>query len=213
MDHDEAVLSQAVERYWLGELAPPKREEFEEHFFVCPLCAEALSLTEALEANVRAAATEKSVQPRFRAWPSWVPAIAAALLVGVVGFDRLVEIPGYRDQISALSAPQVVEPVVLHEAQRGAESSTVIVSKTSPLYYVKFDVADPSGTGYDCVVQTRGGVTVEEMKSVRPPRGGELSLRFDARKTPPGDYVLMLMEPGSRVPSHSYPFSVRAESR
>ena len=39
MDHNEAVRIQATEKYVLGELSPPLRDEFEEHFFECQECA------------------------------------------------------------------------------------------------------------------------------------------------------------------------------
>ncbi len=39
MDHNEAVLMQAAEKYVLGELSPVLREEYEEHFFGCAACA------------------------------------------------------------------------------------------------------------------------------------------------------------------------------
>ena len=39
MDHNEALQLQAVEKYVLGELPPPLRDEFEKHFFDCQECA------------------------------------------------------------------------------------------------------------------------------------------------------------------------------
>ena len=39
MDHNEALQLQAAEKYVLGELSPPLRDEFEEHFFECQECA------------------------------------------------------------------------------------------------------------------------------------------------------------------------------
>ena len=53
-DHHQAVSSRAVERYLLGELSSPLREEFEDHFFCCPQCAEALRVGVILRDNARA---------------------------------------------------------------------------------------------------------------------------------------------------------------
>jgi hypothetical protein len=53
-DHQQAVSSQAVERYLLGELTSPLREAFEDHFFGCSHCAEALRTGSLLRENVRA---------------------------------------------------------------------------------------------------------------------------------------------------------------
>lgn len=44
MDHTEAVRKLAVEQYLLGELSGRELEEFEEHFFGCPECVEALEI-------------------------------------------------------------------------------------------------------------------------------------------------------------------------
>jgi anti-sigma factor RsiW len=53
-DHQQAVRTHAVERYLLDELPSPLREEFEDHFFTCPQCAEALRTGTMLRDNVRA---------------------------------------------------------------------------------------------------------------------------------------------------------------
>jgi len=39
MDHSEALRQQAAEKYVLGELPKPLRDEFEQHFFDCQECA------------------------------------------------------------------------------------------------------------------------------------------------------------------------------
>lgn len=53
-DHQRAVYLHAVESYLLDELAPALREEFEEHFFECLECAEALRTGWILQQNGRA---------------------------------------------------------------------------------------------------------------------------------------------------------------
>ena len=39
MNHAEAVETQVVERYLLGELNDSETEEFEQHYFACADCA------------------------------------------------------------------------------------------------------------------------------------------------------------------------------
>jgi anti-sigma factor RsiW len=53
MDHAEAVRVLAVEQYLLGELSGPEREAFEEHFFSCPECVEALEFGAGFMKNAR----------------------------------------------------------------------------------------------------------------------------------------------------------------
>ena len=45
MEHQEAIRLGAVEKYLLGELPTPQRDEFEEHFFDCRECAAELRMT------------------------------------------------------------------------------------------------------------------------------------------------------------------------
>jgi len=53
MDHNEALRLQAAEKYVLGELPPPLRDEFEEHFFDCQECALDVTATAGFVNNVR----------------------------------------------------------------------------------------------------------------------------------------------------------------
>ena len=53
MDHNEALRLQAAEKYVLGELSPPLRNEFEAHFFECQECALDLKATAAFVDNAR----------------------------------------------------------------------------------------------------------------------------------------------------------------
>ena len=54
MDHNEALRLQAAEKYVLGELPPPLRDEFEAHFFECQECAQDVIATAAFVDNARA---------------------------------------------------------------------------------------------------------------------------------------------------------------
>ena len=93
MDHEAATHLHATERYLLEELSPAERDEFEEHYFTCPECAEDVRLALEFRANARAVFREKKFaaepKPR-RAWRAWLrPALVfsaglnLALLVGI----------------------------------------------------------------------------------------------------------------------------------
>ena len=43
MDHTAVVREKTTERYLLNELDPEVRDEFEEHYFDCPECAQDVS--------------------------------------------------------------------------------------------------------------------------------------------------------------------------
>src|SRR5579859_7140734 len=40
MNHEEAIRMMGTEQYLLNELSPELREQFEEHFFDCGICAQ-----------------------------------------------------------------------------------------------------------------------------------------------------------------------------
>jgi hypothetical protein len=78
MEHDEAIRSQAAERYVARELSAAGREAFEEHFLGCRECADDVHFELAFAANVRAVLREQQVerQPTLEplkkgAWESW----------------------------------------------------------------------------------------------------------------------------------------------
>ncbi|MFB3825299.1 MAG: hypothetical protein ACE15B_00975 [Bryobacteraceae bacterium] len=59
MDHESAIELRAAERCRAGELSPAGRDAFEERFFSCPKCAEAVRFELAFAANARAAVREQ----------------------------------------------------------------------------------------------------------------------------------------------------------
>jgi len=113
MDHDVVVRQKMTERYLLNELEPEARDEFEEHFFVCPECAMDVRAASAfVERSKAVLATQddmaevtvpESSRPR-RGWLDWLrPNIAAPVIAGllaIVGVQNL--------------GPKKSEPVVLH---------------------------------------------------------------------------------------------------
>jgi len=113
MDHTEAVKLQAVEKYILGELTPPLRDEFEAHYFDCMECSLNLRSGVAFAAASRqyfaeAAAHAVVVPTPRRDWFAWlkplvaVPVFAALLLI--IGYQNLVTIPHLKQAGTAVAA-------------------------------------------------------------------------------------------------------------
>src|ERR1700730_4135521 len=63
MDHDYAIENHAAEQYLLGELTKPEWEEFEEHYFSCPECAEAVRTGAYFVDNAQAVLLERAAHP------------------------------------------------------------------------------------------------------------------------------------------------------
>ena len=113
MDHTEAVKLQAVEKYILGELTSPLRDEFEAHYFDCMECSLNLRSGVAFAAASRQYFAESVahavVAPTPKPdWFGWlrplvaIPAFAALLLI--LGYQNLVTIPHLRQASSGVAA-------------------------------------------------------------------------------------------------------------
>ena len=76
MDHNEAVRLHAAEKYLLGEFSPVQRDEYEEHYFTCEICAEDLKASAAFMDGARQVLREGNlekagVKSRVEAGPGW----------------------------------------------------------------------------------------------------------------------------------------------
>jgi len=108
MDHHEALRSQCAERYVAGELAALDRDNFEDHFFECPECAEEVRWELIFKANARSvlkneAAKAAKIGPNLRR-PLWfslaanvalAASLAIVLLTGSRGARQPRMIPAY----------------------------------------------------------------------------------------------------------------------
>lgn len=130
MTHDNAVSSQAAERYVLGELTPSEREAFEGHYFDCAACFEQV------EAGAQFLGRAREVLDR-EPEPGWLgamlgdlrrpaPVFVSAMLLCAIGI-------GIHQQsvISDARAPHIEEHYDL-VAAKGAVKS-LHVSRKSPL--------------------------------------------------------------------------------
>src|SRR6266568_8683944 len=115
MDHETAVQTGATERYFLGELTGQDRDGFEEHYFMCPECAEDIRALTVFAANARAVFRQPAAGPAPHAgmlasgrvlWLS--AALNVALLLGV-GYGLLRARPEMKRQLADARAPQFVQ--------------------------------------------------------------------------------------------------------
>ena len=164
MDHNEAMHSQACEKYLLGELSPDFREAYEEHYFSCQECALHLRTTSQLLGATRqilaarpAAAAPVAARPSA-GWLAWlkpsivIPAFAALLLF--IGYQNFVTVPHYKQ----LSSPAVLPMYSLIAGNtRGDQGLIFTVSPNRPFgLYVDLP-ADPSYSTYLLRLQDPSG--------------------------------------------------------
>ncbi|MGH9430310.1 MAG: hypothetical protein ACRD3T_02075 [Terriglobia bacterium] len=203
MDHEEALRVEAVERYLLGEMAGPEIEAFEEHYFVCRECAEALTTDAVFADNVRAVfkgreLRKKPANPGHWAWlRNWLtprvmaPALAALALLLMTGYLELVTVPGLKARLSKTTAPQPVLAFALHSASRG-ETQTIEVPKDAGFYTVFIDLPPGNAPDYFCEIRDASGALRISLTVPRSETSDTLNLLLDRSRTPAGDYTLIV---------------------
>ncbi len=225
MNHAQAVEAGAVERYLLDEMTELERHRFEAHFFDCLECAGDLRAASLLRDGVRAGLANTGTAPRglmadaadadrdaaagsagdpagatvvaFRPRRIWSPSVvlpwaAAAVLALAVGYQSLFVVPGLRDQMG----PQVLTPVTLRAASRGAEPA----------------VPAPASGPITLAVEVSGVQAGTRLSYDLRTAGGQVAVSGAAEAPSPG-VPLLLMVPGSAVASAgSYVLSIRPDA-
>jgi Putative zinc-finger len=211
MDHPEAINSNSVERYLLGELAPTQRDAFEEHFFECMECAAdvkagAIFIDNTREALRTSATLEIVAAPTPAPSPGWFgwlrPAFAMALLavlVATVGYQNFVTIPQMKREV-AVNSPQALPTFSLTSASRGASDQTEIaVRRNAPFgIYVDIPNSDKFKT-YSCEVRTRRGNRKLNITVSAAQAKDAVQLFIPGGTLDPGEYDVVVL--GEKPPS------------
>jgi len=170
MDHNEAIQSKAAERYLLGELTAEEREQYEEHFFVCPVCAQEVTAGAVFMDNARdvlssekAPAAVPAREPRSEGLlalflrPAFV-APAFAILLLLVAYQGAVVIPHLKSALGQATEPQLLPSLSLIAANsRGGVPSIFRVPANKP-FSLYLDIP-PGGDFpyYNCQLLSESG--------------------------------------------------------
>jgi hypothetical protein len=200
MDHDEVVRQKMTERYLLEELDPKQREEFEEHFFDCGICAldvRAASMfveqSKAVlgEGGKKADASSPVGAPA--GWLAWLrPAFAVpafALLLLVVGYQNLVTYPRMQE---ALNNPQLLPSISLNMRTRGAEMHGVEASRNGSFLLVVNIPPDSSYLSYIAELYDAAGNREWSLKIPASSEQDQWPIEVPAAKREAGTYTLAL---------------------
>jgi hypothetical protein len=194
MKHGEAIASQAPERYLLGEMTKAEREEFEDHYFSCELCAEDVRAGAALAGGVKSLyngappSRLRSAVPARSSWigglrrlpaASMVPAAAAVGFATLAGYQSLVMIPAARQAAET----RVAAGVPLHGNARALAAIPVSIHRGEALPPFVLDVNSAApGDPLICEVSDPSG---------------ELRLRAAFKAPPAGVPLIVVMPPGA----------------
>jgi len=194
MEHNRATETHAVERYLLGEMPPEERDDFEEHYFGCTVCAQEVRHGARFRANARevlGAPEQFAAEKRAKWWqfPSFLPVAASFLVLGaLIGYEA--------PQLKQREAVQLVAsgaPVFqLRDAARGLEGAkgTRIPHGSGPVSLNFEVISDERTASYDCTIADSSGKTFAVTK-VEAPQGQEsLSLQIQRDYFPAGHYSI-----------------------
>jgi hypothetical protein len=221
MDHSEALRLKAAEKYILGELSGDLREQFEEHYFDCPECANdvrALStfvtasrVVLAEEAPIKDPARER--REKGGGWFAWlrpavaVPAIAA--LAAVVLFQNAITIPALKKS-TVRPAAQVFESSYRLQGSTRGENNSIIAIHGNESIALDFDFT-PTQTfsSYQGIILDSAGDTVLSFNLAGDTTNKELHVVVPAGKLRPGNYHLLVV--GNNAASSSNPKPVEVQ--
>lgn len=207
MDHNEAKLKMASERYLTGELAPEERDAFEEHMFSCPECASDVGaadtfIQEAKEQLVNfpgalpkpAVAASAPAEPeRFRWFSLFKPSFAVPVfagLLGVLAYQNLSVIPKLR---SAAMDPRIIPSfATLHVGTRGGDAISILADREQGAMVM---VQLPQSGSYSSYIFDFYDSTGRQLWSRTAPAPGPasegtLSLAISPIGLQPGSYTL-----------------------
>jgi hypothetical protein len=231
MDHMEATSTGAAERYVLGEMGDRERDQYEEHYFDCPDCAEDVKAAAIFVENAepvlgkdargpapgdqrkRAGQGDDPSKPWTRLrdlfWP--VPLGAAAALVVLLGlsaYQGLVVLTQLTRELGAAGALQSA-PSYFLSVSRG---EAPVVRASAGQRVVALTLSRSSeGTFpfYRCELKDADGRTLLSALLPGPAQGDELQILLPAQGLRPGAHVLVVT--GLESPSASAPPSPSAQ--
>ena len=223
MDHLQAIHLQAAERYFLDELDERQHEEFEEHFFSCPECAEDVRSMAAVLAGAAAVATPRAGtgpsplaapparrRPRDRA-VLWALAGSVAALLVLALYQGLAVIPRLEHEAREAAALRAVPSYFL--ALSRSDPPTVAVAPSDRYVALVLSQSSDPHARYRCALRDGAGRTLLTAVLEAQAPDEELQLLLPLRGLSPGPYVLALegLTPPTGVtagPVALYPFTL-----
>jgi hypothetical protein len=159
------------------------------------------------------APTPKPVKEARRQWFAWLsPAFAVpamALMLGVLAFQNLIQLPVMHQELVAMNAPAVLPSADLKSgSSRGEEN--VVFAKAGEFFQLTIDIPDTSKAAHTAELYDASGRKLWSLPvPAEAPKDG-LALKMPGN-LPAGSYLLVVKpaeNPGSSEAAH-YPFLLR----
>jgi len=209
MSHGEALSRNAIQLYVQHNLPPDQELRFEEHYFECPECAEAVA-TQQDRLSAAAAVVASPQQPWWRrlSSPFLVPATAA--LLALATFQNVVTLPSLKTQLAQLTLPQANTVIVAHQVLLGSPLGETI---KTPSVTIEMKLPEDASSPYyriEFVNETK-----RSMSQVVPaPDGQRLSLYIPSQTLGHGSfnvtvYGLATQESNPGPPIGQYHFNIQ----
>jgi hypothetical protein len=167
-DHEEVLKSYAVEQYLFNELPEEKRTRFEEHYFECAGCADAV---EAGQAFIKYVGQAVRVPARVVWWRQPAAAIAA-LFLGIAGGQQVV--------IAILRAPHANSVILARQLEKGEAEKAYTLRTASATIEVNL----PAAAGFPFYLVKIAGGQNRELSQVVPAPGKEAEQRLSVQVSP-----------------------------
>jgi hypothetical protein len=202
MEHDEAMRRSAVEKYLLGELPPPERDEFEEHFFDCQECAADLKTTakflDQAKIELQRGIVAKPKKPAPKKSPFsflWTPAFASpafAMLLLIIAYQNVAVFPRLAGEVQP-NNPEILAAVSLIGGNsRGGSIPRVSVGKAQPILLSVDIPAAEQFSSYSCVLVAPSGAIVARVPVSTEQAKDTVSILIPGENWGSGEYRLIV---------------------
>lgn len=215
MEHNQAVADMAAEKYVLGELGNGEREQFEEHYFSCPDCAQDVRDLASLAEGTRvllhtqplnsqpmnSQSTMEPAQPRASRWPdAWrLPWLQPGGLAWAGALLLVAMFAGYQTlQVWKLSRAQTLTSFLLLPDARG-EATSIPVVRIGQFFLLEADLPGGSGNLQWDLRRTDSNRVMFNDEAEAPVEGASFKVLVPSSVLAPAEYTLTVRQAATPV--------------
>jgi Putative zinc-finger len=204
MDHAEVVRLKAIEKYALGELPKGLREQFEEHYFDCPECANDVKTLATLVTAGRMVFEEEgsarvapgSVRTEQPSWFSWLRPVVVVpvftVMAATILFQNAITIPALKERTAGDPGVQLYQSSYRVQGATRGETTSKVTRRPEESFGLDFDFTpSESFPAYQGSLVDAAGKTVLTFRVKGEEANRELHLAVPGGKVHAGSYALV----------------------